>query len=298
MIRLIQKSRQLRRPQGPASWAALAIAALIALEAVRLASALAALTRRDAATGSAPGLSAAEPGNPRIDVERIASAHLFGSSGKDPTNFAAAAETSNSTLLLTGTLARRNPQRGVAIISDSGKSALYAVGAGVGDATVAAVFRDHVVLNRNGTLESLVLPRQPTLSGHRSEPTSVASAASSEGSRNPDDPHALADVIRAGGSVNDPSGHMRGFRIFPGKDRGAFGAAGLKGGDLVVAVNGNPVLDQNRASSQEVFKNIAAAERATVTIERNGRTSDITVDVAQTGLLSNSAVPAAASTEN
>ena len=298
MIRLTQKLRQLRRPQGPASWTALAIAALIALEAAHLWSALAVLTRHDPATGSAPSLRATGPRNPGVDVARIASAHLFGTSAKAPTKFAAAVATSNSTLLLTGTLARRNPQRGVAIISESGKSSLYAVGARVGDATVAAVFRDHVILNRNGTLESLLLPRQPMLSGHGSEPTLVASAASYEGGGNPGDPHALADVIRAGGSVNDPSGHMRGFRIFPGRDRTAFGAAGLRGGDLVVAVNGTSVLDQNRDSSQEVFKNIAAAERATVTIERNGRTSDITVDVAQAGLLSNSAVPAAPSAEN
>ena len=76
---------------------------------------------------------------------------------------------------------------------------------------------------------------------------------------------------------------MRGFRIYPGKDRSAFLAAGLHGGDVVVAMNGASVLDQHRSGSQELFQTIGNSARATVTIERNGGTREVTVDVAQAG---------------
>jgi type II secretory pathway component PulC len=57
----------------------------------------------------------------------------------------------------------------------------------------------------------------------------------------------------------------------------------LHGGDVVVAVNGTSVLEQNHQSSQELFQTIGNQTRATMTIERNGQTREVTVDVAQAG---------------
>ena len=93
----------------------------------------------------------------------------------------------------------------------------------------------------------------------------------------------LAAVMRAGGAEADVDGRIRGFHIFPGRDRDTFLSSGLHGGDLVVAVNGASVQDQNRQSSQEVFKTISSSARATLTIERFGQTRDVTIDLAQAG---------------
>jgi len=51
----------------------------------------------------------------------------------------------------------------------------------------------------------------------------------------------------------------------------------------LVALNGIPVLEQNRQDGREAFNAIRNADRATMTIERFGRTTDVTIDVAQAG---------------
>ncbi len=62
-------------------------------------------------------------------------------------------------LKLTGTLATDNPRNGMAIIREQGKSHAYAVGESIDGASLAQVYKDHVILERNGAFESLSLPR-------------------------------------------------------------------------------------------------------------------------------------------
>ncbi len=55
----------------------------------------------------------------------------------------------------------RIPKHGVAIISDGGApSKVYSVGERVGGASLHSVYLDHVILDRAGALETLLLPRQ------------------------------------------------------------------------------------------------------------------------------------------
>src|ERR1700733_367841 len=82
---------------------------------------------------------------------------------QDPAN----APQSTANLVLAGTIASQDPKRGVAIISDGGPSKVYSVGDNIGGASLHSVYLDHVILDRAGALETLLLPRQlgPSMRG-------------------------------------------------------------------------------------------------------------------------------------
>src|ERR1700722_11767104 len=96
------------------------------------------------------------------DIQTVVSAHLFGVPVVDPaTQDPANAPQSSANLLLAGTIATQDPKRGVAIISDAGApSKVYSVGERIGGASLHSVYLDHVILDRGGALETLLLPRQ------------------------------------------------------------------------------------------------------------------------------------------
>ena len=72
------------------------------------------------------------------------------------------ARPSNIPLVLTGIIAGNDPQNGLAILGQTPQTAkVYAVGDNVpGGAKLHSVYSDRVVIDRNGQLESLALPRQ------------------------------------------------------------------------------------------------------------------------------------------
>src|SRR5690606_12370907 len=59
------------------------------------------------------------------------------------------------------------------------------------------------------------------------------------------DPARAAEYIRIQPASN--GGQLRGYRIYPGRDRAAFNALGLRPGDLVTQVNGIQLDDANTA---------------------------------------------------
>jgi len=91
----------------------------------------------------------------------------------------------------------------------------------------------------------------------------------------------------SGGSFTDvlrpqpymPNGELKGYRVYPGRDRRRFAALGLRPGDLVTDINGQPLNDLQSAA--EVFKNMGDSTQLTVTIERNGSPMALTLDTSQ-----------------
>jgi general secretion pathway protein C len=204
----------------------------------------------------------------RVDIHDVVAAHLFGIVAADPgaQDFAAAPATT-ANLVLAGTIATGDPRSGIAIILYDGQSKVYAVGDPVGGASLHSVYLDRVLLNRNGSLETLALPR------------SMLSVAQSIHEPAQTDSHSLADVMRVGASLDDGSGKLRGFRIYPGRKRTAFDGSGLRAGDLVTAVNGTALQDRGERNSRDAFDSIRELNSATLTIEREGRTQDITINL-------------------
>ena len=80
-------------------------------------------------------------------------------------------------------------------------------------------------------------------------------------------------------SYDNTAGKLRGFRAYPGRNRTIFNKLGLRPGDLVTAINGQPLDDPQH--SQEVFNTIQSSNTVTVSVERGGQKQDITLNVAQ-----------------
>jgi type II secretion system protein C len=222
-----------------------------------------------------------------IDVNAIIAAHLFGvheddSDSQDP----ARAPLSAANLVLTGTITMGDPKQGVAIVSDTGLSRVYSVGDTVGEVFLHSIYRDYVILDRSGRLEKLLLPRLPPASDSaalRPIPTPGPAAAPGTHRATGEAPRNLADVMRAGASVSNESGKLRGFRVYSSGDRAAFNATGLHNGDLVIAINGASLQDQDLQLGQEVFDSIKTLAYATLTVDGFGKIRDVTVDMSQVG---------------
>jgi len=84
---------------------------------------------------------------------------------------------------------------------------------------------------------------------------------------------------------------LRGFRVYPGRNRSAFNGLGLRPGDLVTAINGTTLDDPQR--SQEIFNTIQSSNSATVTIERAGQTVEVSMNIAQVAQEANKDLAAA-----
>ncbi len=266
--------------------ASLGLAALIAVELARIAISL---------LGGGP-VKSPQPtvavGAPRaqhtgLDIQSVVSAHLFGTAAPDPSaQDPANAPQSTANLVLAGTIATQDPKRGVAIISDGGPAKVYSVGDNVGGATLHSVYLDHVILDRGGVLETLLLPRllgpgmnaPPVVRRAGGDPRTVA-AVDNIRRLVQQDPSILDQVMRTVPSYDNTAGKLRGFRAYPGRNRQIFNKLGLKPGDLVTAINGTPLDDPQR--SQDVFNTIQTSDHATVTIERAGQKQDITLNIAQ-----------------
>jgi general secretion pathway protein C len=75
------------------------------------------------------------------------------------------------------------------------------------------------------------------------------------------------------------NGAQRGYRVYPGRNRAQFSKLGLVPGDLVLSINGTPLDDPQRG--MEIFNTIGSAGQVNVTVERNGQTQDLTLNMAQ-----------------
>jgi general secretion pathway protein C len=263
---------QLRGPQI-AIWAlALALAAQAAIIVTHLAGA-----------GRAPaaGPTAMVPQAQRVDVAMIANSHLFGTAPvATASTDASDAPKTSMPLVLTGIIAAKEPKDGLAILGENASGAkVYAVGDNVpGGARVQSVYEDRVLLLRDGHLESLTLPRQ--YASHGPGPVVAAPA------ENPvdrmrrvlsDQPGLIADVMRPQPVFAD--GKQRGYRVYPGPNRQAFMRLGLRPGDLVTGINGTPLDDPTRG--QEIFRTLGSSSEARVTVMRNGRQQDLTLNMTQ-----------------
>jgi len=264
-----------RAPQVVTFLLALALAAQLALIVVGL-------SGRSRQT--APAVVAAPPA-PRLDIGALVNAHLFGNAvvqntGGDGSN----APPSSMPLVLAGVLATDNPKEGMAIIGESSAGAkVVAVGQQVpGGAMLHSVYSEKAVIDRNGALESVLLPRRTTGGPSMMPPPPPAASgndATLERMRRlvNDEPGVIGQVMRP--QPVFAGGKMRGFRVYPGSNRQAFARIGLRAGDLVTAINGTPLDDKDRA--QEIFSTLNSSTDARVSVTRNGRQQELVLNIAQ-----------------
>jgi general secretion pathway protein C len=268
---------------GPSA-VAWVLAALIAVELARIAVAL----LSGPVKSPQPVVPATAPRpHAGANVQAVVSAHLFGTAvaEQDPN---APPPLSSANLVLAGTIATENPKKGIAIISDGGPSKVFSVGENVNGASLYSVYLDHVILDRAGNLETLLLPRllnggaRPAVPRHVEPPQRLAQQTVRDFKHMVDqNPSVLDQVMRVVPSFDSAAGKLRGFRAYPGRNRAIFGELGLKAGDLVTAINGQPLDDAQH--SQEVVNTLQSSDFATVTIERGGQKQDISLNLVQIG---------------
>jgi len=233
--------------------------------------------------GGAGGTVRQGPAHSRlVDLAAITNAHLFGAAPTLKQDGANAPQTSMP-LVLTGIIAGNDPQNGLAILGPSAQvTKVYAVGDNVpGGAKLHSVYSDRVVIDRDGRLESLSLPRQMN-AGNAPPPSSAALQ-----NENPaiermrrmisEQPGLLADVLRPQ-PVMDHN-RMNGFRVYPGRNRAAFTRLGLRPGDQVTAINGTPLDDRERG--EQILRTLGSSSEARVTLIRQGQQQDLTLNIAQ-----------------
>lgn len=241
--------------------------------------------------------SAERPSNPspvvatpkigRRNLQSIVAAHLFGRADTLPSSGVGAQEA----LKLMGIIATGQSHDGYAIIdAPDGVSHLYRVGSPiVAGLMLSEVFPDHVVLLRDETPVTLRLPKSATvtrasLAGSVVSPEIVAGAGGMDSSA---PASFMPPLLPTSGAIlrslnlrpaiehGDPMG-MRVMATSAGER--PLEALGLNPGDVVVSVNGAPV--GAGPVGGELMTTINAGRTATLTVERQGRTIEITIDPA------------------
>jgi general secretion pathway protein C len=234
----------------------------------------------------APPSPAATVARKGVDVQAIVSAHLFDQAQPDAPKNPTEAPQTTVNLVLTGVIATLEPTIGWAIIGESAAATRqYATGAALRPGIkLHSVYKDRVIIDRAGQLETLPLPKQGA-------PLNVAARPSPAAARNNQfvenvrriaetNPSAFAEIVRP--QPVFANGVQRGYRVYPGRNRQQFAKLGLQPGDLVLAINGASLDDPQRG--MEIFNSMGTSDRVNVTIERNGQSQELTLNTAQLSL--------------
>lgn len=197
---------------------------------------------------------------------------------------------------LMGILYASIPEQGYAIMAFAGEVALIKVGEKIPlgtDISLAKVLVDKVIIDNKGQFESLMLfGDDNSLDIKRSvnaKKTKIAdvidkrnnkaitSLMSSYKERLLKDPLSMASVIRIS-LATDHNGAVIGYRVRPGKDRKEFAQLGLKSGDIITAVNGVSLADQQNA--MRIYGDLSNLTEANFDIRRGKESLSIMVNIA------------------
>jgi general secretion pathway protein C len=245
--------------------------------------------------GAAPAAAPVEPASVTPDrpsvkaIEystQIKDRHLFGVA--DISNQAVDAPETKLDLKLLGVFSV-GESGGVAIIASSGNEEAYAVGESVpGNATLKAVYSDHVLLESSRGLETLRLPQEEQLFKFEDPNKPAAAVAPASNNARPADAplaelsvNALRDYrqrfIRNPASLGEvaqvekyeENGAFKGYKVNIAQNNPLLQALGLQNGDVVTSVN-EIVLDKPENGVRALRKLMKATEFQ-VTVLRNGQ---------------------------
>lgn len=210
-------------------------------------------------------------------------------------------------LTLRGILGSNKEQAGRAIIVAGDRPDVYAVGDTLpvgNNVTLAKVLDGRVIINNNGSFESLWLfkedPNAPKLTTSFANPSANNGMATmSGGYANPpyqqqpplavdkspvvDSPRFGADPAAASKTLADvvamtiyrEAGQVVGYKIRPGRNAEMFNSLGLQTDDIVTAVNGVPLSSPGKI--MEIYKSMGSATSANLEIRRGGSTVNLDI---------------------
>jgi general secretion pathway protein C len=223
----------------------------------------------------------------RFDERQIASWHVFGVASEDkPVKKAATVDAPETRLQLTlrGLFASDEADNARAIVADpKGKEDHYAVGDPLpGGATLSEIYPDRIILERNGRYETLRLPRELTSTAATVQRSRSSAGNSSAGNataftkyRNEikQNPSAFMNYVRATPARKD--GKFIGFRLQPGKQRGALKELGLAAGDIVTSINGVQI--DSPAQGMKAMQALGDGDTVNVTLLRAGQETSLSL---------------------
>lgn len=242
--------------------------------------------------GTIASPTAATASGPNLD---LASLHLFGQA--QAPDAAPAQQPMQETALrleLRGAFASNEPSTARAIIADEQRREnSYRLDAPLpGGAVLKEIHSDHIVLSRNGRLETLRLPKERLESMSFDDAASGDFAAAAESSTQPElvasqgslselrdavinDPQAMMGLLRAE-PVNE-SGQITGYRLGPGQDPVMLRRFGLRHGDIVTAVNG--VQLDGPTKLPELMRVLPSAQELRIEYKRRGQTRSVVLNL-------------------
>lgn len=227
------------------------------------------------------------------DLTRVANLHLFGEAGRQAQQQRQApvdAPETQLNLTLTGVLYNEDQEAARAIIVGTNKpKTFFRVGDQLtGSATLDAIYKDRVILLRNGRHETLRLPED-----RKGTAVESYSASSDQRGGQPqvntgggdrslsdyrqqllEDPGQIQQYLQ--GRPEMQNGQMVGFRVEPGSNPRMFQMTGLQPGDIVTAV-GDVQIDSPDKGFQ-VFDELSRSDSVTLTVIRNGSTTRIPIN--------------------
>jgi general secretion pathway protein C len=226
-------------------------------------------------TGSVPPAAARKV----VDIPSIMRANLFGQS---PVATGTDAPVTNMNLKLVAVAAATDPKRGMAALGPSQNDVkVYEVGQDVpGGARLHSVYVDRVLLDRGGSIEALLMPpRVGTAQAAASLPPPASAGVSLDRVQQivRDNPNLINQVMSRQAVFQD--GRLAGVRVNPGPNAQAFNRLGLRPNDLVTAINGMTLDDQSRTN--EIFNMLNGASQARITVNRNGRETELNLNLAE-----------------
>lgn len=254
-----------------------------------------ATVRSPAATGAANSGS-----QPRL--LSVANLHLFGVAPKEtaaPRTAPIEAKETGLKLTLKGVFAANQPERAMALIANArGEEHVYrkndVIFSGV---KLYEVYPDRVILERSGNYEALYLPRDKL--GVSAGAAPAISRGPTPASRPVAEQPVRTRQIKAGKGIEelreqlstnpqafwqevriepeyDENNQIKGYR-FEHNDRALMRSMGLRPGDIIVEVNGQPLTDPSTLSG--LFGTLSSATSISLGIERNGRRENLNISM-------------------
>jgi general secretion pathway protein C len=153
-------------------------------------------------------------------------------------------------LVLVGTMPGRNAREGSAMLGTDARNAqTFMAGALIENgARLAEIYRDRVILERGGERATLYLAG----SGSHAEAATKGTLLT-VGGQTPQQPKKVrystdpvTEYIRAVPFYRDDV--VAGFRVFPGSRSGPFQQWGLRPGDVIVSLDGSPLMDGDQTT--------------------------------------------------
>ncbi|MEX0606741.1 MAG: type II secretion system protein GspC [Halofilum sp. (in: g-proteobacteria)] len=220
--------------------------------------------------------------NEEAPTIRLARLQLFGQAPLDEPAEDALADAPETRLNLT--------LRGLFVAGDGNGMAIIAAGGGdeetysvgdtvVGNAAIAAILRDRVVVERDGVREVLLMEgvSAPTANRPRAQRDSRRKVDSARRLRQKfrSDPSALARSVRF--QPARENGELVGYRIRSRTNELSLETFGVQSSDIVTRVNGVPLDDPRRAN--EALLSMRDAQTIQLEVLRNGQRRSVSIPI-------------------